>query len=80
MNIGDRIRVKSHVLVYHHPDHRNEAFDIYGLEGVLTAVLLDWNGRPVSANYPYQVQFERKFKAHLQDSELEVLAFSEEVA
>lgn len=73
MKIGDRVKVKSSVLVYHHPEHRSQAFDVQGLEGVVTAVILDWNGRPVSANFPFQVQFDKRFRAHLQASELELL-------
>lgn len=77
MKIGDRVKVTSNVVVYHHPEHRNEAFDIKGMEGELTSIIVDWNGRPISASYPYQVQFAPRFRAHLQASELEVL---EEVA
>ncbi len=72
--IGSAVRVKASVLVYHHPDHRGQAFDIQGLEGQITAVLHEWQGRPISANYPYAVKFSPKFSAHLQASELEVLA------
>ncbi len=71
LKVGDRVKVKASVVVYHHPDHRNEPYDIKGMEGKLKSVILDWNGRPVSANYPFQVQFGDKFKAHLHESELE---------
>ncbi|MEN9202208.1 MAG: ferredoxin-thioredoxin reductase variable chain [Thermostichus sp. DG_1_6_bins_120] len=73
MNVGDRVRVRTSVIVYHHPEHRNQPFDIKGLEGELKAVIRDWNGRPISANFPYQVQFGSKFRAHLQADELEVI-------
>ncbi len=73
MQVGDRVRVKESVVVYHHPEHRNEAFDIKGLEGEVTAVITDWKGRPVSANYPVNVKFGKKFRAHLQESEIELL-------
>jgi len=73
MQVGDRVRVSESVVVYHHPEHRNEAFDIQGLEGEVTAVITDWKGRPVSANYPIYVKFDKKFRAHLQESEIELL-------
>ncbi len=74
MKIGDRVKVTSSVIVYHHPDHRNEPFDIKGMEGELASIIVDWNGRPIGANYPYQVQFAPKFRSHLQASELELVA------
>ncbi len=74
MDIGDRVRVKTSVVVYHHPDHRNTPYDIRGLEGVLKSVIRDWNGRPVSANYPFQVQFDSKFRSHFHESELELIS------
>ncbi|MCF2972373.1 ferredoxin-thioredoxin reductase variable chain [Synechococcus sp. Nb3U1] len=73
MNIGDRVRVRTSVIVYHHPEYRNQPFDIKGMEGELKAVIRDWNGRPISANFPFQVQFSGKFRAHLQADELEVI-------
>ena len=33
MKVGDRVHVQESVIVYHHPEHRNEPFDIKGLEG-----------------------------------------------
>ncbi|MBD1861602.1 MULTISPECIES: ferredoxin-thioredoxin reductase variable chain [Trichocoleus] len=74
MKVGDRVRVKESVIVYHHPDHRNQAFDIKGQEGEVVAVVKEWQGRPVSANLPIQVKFDKKFRAHLQEVELEVTA------
>lgn len=71
MQVGDRIRVKESVLVYHHPEHKNQAFDIQGLEGEVVSVLKDWQGRPVSANFPVIVKFTDKFRAHLRESEIE---------
>jgi Ferredoxin thioredoxin reductase variable alpha chain len=69
--VGTRVRVKTSVVVYTHPEHRNQPFDIIGLEGTVAAIVREWQGRPVSANFPYQVKFTPKFKAHLQDFELE---------
>jgi hypothetical protein len=71
MKVGDRVRVKESVLVYHHPGHRNQAFDIQGLEGEVTALANEFHGKPISANFPILVKFENKFKAHLRESELE---------
>ncbi|MFS8913997.1 ferredoxin-thioredoxin reductase variable chain [Synechococcus sp. B60.2] len=73
MKVGDRVRVRTSVIVYHHPEHRNQPFDLKGMEGEVTAVIQDWNGRPISANFPFQVQFGNKFRAHLQADELEVI-------
>ncbi len=70
-HVGSPVRVKTSVLVYHHPEHRGQAYDIQGLVGHVTAVLHEWQGRPISANYPYAVKFSPKFSAHLQASELE---------
>ncbi|KAB8330058.1 ferredoxin--nitrite reductase [Scytonema tolypothrichoides VB-61278] len=73
MKIGDRIRVRESVIVYHHPEHRGEAFDIKGTEGEVISIVNQWQGRPVSANLPIYVQFSKKFKAHLREAELEVI-------
>lgn len=74
MKVGDRVRIKESVIVYHHPEHRNQPFDIKGLEGEIMAFINEWQGRPVSANLPVQVQITKKFKVHLRESELDVLA------
>ncbi|MDZ8027546.1 MAG: ferredoxin-thioredoxin reductase variable chain [Nostoc sp. SerVER01] len=73
MKVGDRVRVKDSVVIYHHPEHRNQAFDIKGTEGEVVAIATEWQGRPVSANLPILVQFTKKFKAHLRENELEVI-------
>ncbi|MEO1132594.1 MAG: ferredoxin-thioredoxin reductase variable chain [Cyanobacteria bacterium J06639_1] len=72
MQVGDRVRVKSSVVVFHHPEHRNEPYDLKGLEGELSSILVDWNGKTVGTNYPFQVKFGGQFKAHLRDSEIEL--------
>lgn len=74
MKIGDRVRVKESIIVYHNPEHRNQPFDLKGLEGEVVAFANEWQGRPVSANLPIYVQFSKKFKVHLRDSELEVIS------
>lgn len=73
LSVGLRVRVKTSTIVYHHPDHRNQPFDIQGLEGEIIAILSDWQGRPISPNYPCQVRFSPKFMAHLHPDELEVI-------
>ncbi len=73
MQVGDRVRVKTSVTIYTHPDHRNQPFDICGAEGEIANILKDWKGRVISPNFPYVVKFSPKFSIHLQESELELL-------
>jgi Ferredoxin thioredoxin reductase variable alpha chain len=73
MKAGDRVRVKESVIVYHHPEHRSQAFDLKGLEGDVVGIATQWQGRPVSANLPIVVQFTKKFKAHLRENEIEII-------
>jgi Ferredoxin thioredoxin reductase variable alpha chain len=74
MKVGDRVRVKESVVVYHHPEHRGQAFDLKGTEGDVVDIVTQWQSRPVSANLPYLVQFSKKFKAHLRENELEIVS------
>ncbi|MFM6278593.1 MAG: ferredoxin-thioredoxin reductase variable chain [Dolichospermum sp.] len=73
MKVGDCVRVKESVVVYHHPEHKGQATDIQGTEGEVAAIVTQWKDRPVSANFPILVQFSKKFKAHLRDFELEII-------
>lgn len=73
MKQGDRVRVNKSVIVYHYPKQRQKPFDIKGMEGEIEKVLEDWQGRPIAPNLPVLVKFEKKFKAHLREDELEVL-------
>lgn len=73
MEVGARVRVVESVVVYHHPEHRNQPFDMKGQEGEVATIIKEWQGRPVSANFPILVKFGSKFKAHFQDFELETL-------
>lgn len=73
MNVGDRVRVTKSVIVYHHPEHRGQPFDIQNQEGEVLAIVTEWRGRPVSANLPIQVKFDKKFRAHLRQDELELV-------
>ncbi len=73
MKVGDRVKVQESVLVYHHPEHKKEAFDVKGMEGELIEIVTQWQGRPVSANFPYLVKFGKKFKAHFQEDEIAIV-------
>jgi len=73
MKSGDRVRVKESVVVYHHPQHKKKPFDIKGMEGTIQEIVTEWQGRPVSANLPVKVKFEKKFTAHLREDEVEVI-------
>ncbi len=74
MEVGVRVRVQQSVIVYHHPEARNQAFDLKGWEGEVVALVNEWQGKPISANLPIQVQFDKKFKAHFREEELEILS------
>ena len=73
MKVGDRVRVKSSVVVYHHPQHRNEPLDIQGQEGEVFGIASEWKGQAISANFPILVKFEKRFRAHLREDELETV-------
>ncbi len=73
MNVGDRVRVIQSVVVYHHPQNRKKPFDLKGMEGEIIEVVNNWQGRPVSANLPVLVQFDKKFKAHFREDEVEAI-------
>jgi hypothetical protein len=73
MKVGDRVRVFNSVVVYTHPQHKKQPFDVKGMEGEIVGILTEWHGRPVSATLPLLVQFDKSFKAHFRESELEVI-------
>jgi len=73
MKVGDRVRVSASVVVYHHPEHRGEAFDIKGEEGEVIGIVNEWKGRPVSANFPVLIKFSKRFRAHLREDEVETI-------
>ncbi len=73
MKVGDRVRVTTSIVVYHYPKHKNQPFELKGLEGEIIDIINDWHGRPVSANLPILVRFENGFKAHLREDELAVI-------
>jgi hypothetical protein len=73
MKVGDRVCVTKSVVVYHHPAHKGEGFELKGQEGEIIAIITEWHGRPVSANFPVQVKFPEKLRAHFKEDELEVI-------
>ncbi len=74
MQVGDRVRVSTSVVIYHHPKHRGEAIDIISQEGTIDKLANEWKGRPISANFPLVVKFDLdRFKAHLRADELELI-------
>jgi hypothetical protein len=74
MKVGDRISVTQSIKVYNHPTSKGIAFDIKDCQGQIVAVITEWQGRPISPNYPYQVQLGDKFKVHLGEHEIELIA------
>lgn len=64
------MKVCRSVVVYHHPQHRGEAFDLQGERGEVVSVLNDWKGRVISPTLPVIVAFG-KFRAHFRADELE---------
>ncbi|MEM9275814.1 MAG: ferredoxin-thioredoxin reductase variable chain [Cyanobacteria bacterium P01_F01_bin.143] len=74
MKVGDRVRVKESVIVYNYPQSKKEPFDIKGMEGDIIKVLADWEGRPISPTLPVLVKFEKKFRSHCRQNELEVIS------
>ncbi|MGD1952241.1 MAG: ferredoxin-thioredoxin reductase variable chain [Leptolyngbyaceae cyanobacterium] len=78
MKAGDRVRVSSPIVLFHHPKHRNQPHNAEGMEGTVKEVMTAWQGRPISPNFPVVVEFEiegmkRPFKVHLANNELELL-------
>ena len=74
MKAGDRVKVKESVIVYHYPKQKKQPFDVKGMEGEIVAVMTEHEGRPISPNLPVLVKFEKRFKAHFQEYELEVVS------
>jgi Ferredoxin thioredoxin reductase variable alpha chain len=74
MNVGDRVRITESVVVYHIPGGKGQPVEIKGYEGSIAKIVTEWQGRPVSANFPLLVKFENpKFRAHLQEHEVEAI-------
>ncbi|MEI7952060.1 MAG: ferredoxin-thioredoxin reductase variable chain [Synechococcaceae cyanobacterium ELA182] len=72
MQPGDPAKVGQSVVVYTHPEHRGEAFDLEGQQGLVHQVLNDWKGRPISPTLPVVVAFG-KYRAHFRSDELTAL-------
>jgi len=70
MQAGDPVTVCRSVVVFNHPQHRGEAFDMEGQQGEVVQVLNDWKGRPISPNLPVIVAFG-KYRAHFRADELQ---------
>ncbi|MEB3265359.1 MAG: ferredoxin-thioredoxin reductase variable chain [Cyanobacteriota bacterium] len=70
MQPGDQVTVSQSVVVFHHPQHRGQAYDLKGQQGEVVSVLNEWKGRPISPNLPVVVAFG-KFRAHFRGDELE---------
>jgi Ferredoxin thioredoxin reductase variable alpha chain len=74
MKVGDRVRVIEDIVVYHIPGGKGQPVEIKGHEGLIEKIVTEWRGRPVSANFPLLIKFEDpKFRAHLQEHEVEVI-------
>ena len=52
MQAGDRVTVDASVVVFNHPEHRGQAFDMKGQTGEVANVLNDWKGRVIQPNPP----------------------------
>jgi hypothetical protein len=73
MELGDQVRVCQSVVVFHHPEHRGQPFDLQGQQGEVFQVLNDYKGRPISPTLPVIVAFGR-FRAHFRADELAAVA------
>jgi hypothetical protein len=54
---GAKVKVTKAVKVYHAIGH-SEGLDLQGMVGVVKKNVLEFKGKQLSANLPYQVQFE----------------------
>jgi hypothetical protein len=72
MQPGEQVRVSRSVVVFTHPEHRGQPFDLLGQHGEVHQVLGDWKGRPISPTLPVIVAFGR-FRAHFCADELEAV-------
>lgn len=62
--------VSESVVVFTHPEHRGQPFDLRGQQGEVVQVINDWKGRPLSPTLPVVVAFGR-FRAHFRSDELQ---------
>eukprot|EP00899_Mesostigma_viride_P008801 jgi/Mesvir1/17922/Mv12985-RA.1 len=76
-SVGQSVRVKEDVKVYHVP--KKGELSLKGMKGTVSALVTEHKGKPISANLPVKVEFQYtkedgkngKFFAHMEDSELE---------
>ena len=73
MQPGDQVKVSQSVVVFHHPEHRGQAFDLKGQQGEVFQVLNNYKGRTISPTMPVIVAFGR-FRAHFRSDELEAVS------
>lgn len=75
MKVGDRVRVKTSVTVFHYPKKMHQPVDVKGLEGEVQKIATEYKGKTISANLPVYVKLEgeRPFLAHLREDELEII-------
>lgn len=76
LELGTRVRVNCSIIMYHYPGKKNTPVDIQGFEGVIINDKSITDGTQMSATLPYFIDFAHdhpKFKAHLSESELDVL-------
>ena len=69
---GDKVKVCQSAIVFHVP--KTPELDLQNMEGEVVDVLYEYKGKPISANLPYKVKFEKgekPFSAHLREDELE---------
>ncbi|XP_020206728.1 ferredoxin-thioredoxin reductase, variable chain [Cajanus cajan] len=79
LQIGARVKVKVPLKVYHVP--KIGELDLTGMEGEIKQYVGLWNGKRISANLPYKVQFVTdiqgrgpvKFFAHLKEDEFDLV-------
>lgn len=79
--VGARVRVKVPLKVYHVPRVPDGEVDLTGMEGQIKQYVALWNGKRISANLPYKVEFVTdipgrgpvKFFAHLKEDEFDFL-------
>jgi Ferredoxin thioredoxin reductase variable alpha chain len=70
MEVGTSVKVITSVVVYNHPEHRNQPFDMQGQTGEIVGLATEYHGKPITANFPYIVKFAPKHKLHLGDNEI----------
>jgi hypothetical protein len=78
---GTKVKVTKSVKIYHMPK-RQDGLDLQGFEGTVQEVITEYQGKPLTANCPYKIQFlipkddgkDQKLISHLKASEIEAVA------